>query len=111
MLCDADRGRLVERRGVGKLPVVAEHDSCTAFQPVFNDSSLAHLGLAGGKRYPDGFHSVVLCGMNHKPAPTTAEIDESLARLEPQLPANVVELPLLGDIEVLVWVREVCARV
>ena len=46
-----------------------------------------------------------------QPAPAAADVEEALARLEPQLAADVVELLRLRDVERVVLAAEVRARV
>jgi hypothetical protein len=56
-------------------------------------------------------HAIVLRGIDHQPAPPAPDVHQALARLQPQLAADVVQLTLLGDIDVLVRVGEVGTRV
>jgi hypothetical protein len=68
------------------------------------------LGLLATERDPDRLDPVPRSGVQHERAPAAPDVEESLPRPEPKLPANDLELPLLGTLEALDTVTRVLER-
>ena len=110
VLDHADAGDLVVR-AVVDLAVVGDADLDPVAEPGVAHALAGDLGLRLGQRDADAAHAVVLGGVQEQRPPAAADVEQALARLEPQLAADDLELALLRGLERLVGRREVRARV
>jgi hypothetical protein len=96
-----DRGdRVVGALGRHRhLAVVLQPDGHPIGQPTLGDQLLDVVALLGGDGDARGVHAVVLGGVEEEQAPAAADVEQAHARLQPQLPADHLQLvPLrLGD--------------
>jgi hypothetical protein len=107
----SDAGDLVERRFPRELPIVPELDTTAIAEPRRGDALTRQLRLRLAQRDAEREHSIPLRGVDDETAPSTADVEESLARREPKLPTDQVELRFLRAVEVVVAVGEISARV
>jgi hypothetical protein len=49
--------------------------------------------------------------VDDEPTPATTDVQQALTGLQPQLAADVVELALLGTVQILLWRGEVSAGI
>ena len=91
----ADRRYLVERPRFRQVAVVAQFNAHPALQALGGDQ-LAHMRILVGRQRDAGrINAVMLGSPQQQRAPAGADVQETLARLEHQLAADVVELGLL----------------
>ncbi|MCY1384676.1 hypothetical protein D9M69_729640 [compost metagenome] len=95
MLEHAHRRDLVEGLVVGQLAVVAQLHAHAALQPFFFDEPLHMRMLVLRQRDARGVHAVVLGGPQQQRAPAGTDVQVTLAGLQHELAADVVELGLL----------------
>ena len=69
------------------------------------------LELVARQRDAGRVDAVALGGPEQQPAPTAADVEETLARRQPELPADMVELLRLRGVQRVVVAAEVRARV
>src|SRR5438045_8357339 len=67
------------------------------------------LGFA--ERYPGHFDAMIAGSVQPQCAPSAADIEQTLPRCEPQLGANVTQLLLLRDVEIVIGIFEIGARI
>src|SRR5690242_18091468 len=111
MLEHADARNLVERLGLGHVAIVLQSDLDAIAQAELAHTLCCILELAVAQRDAESLHPVVLCGPEYEPAPAAADVKKALAGPQHQFAANVIELLFLCDVERIVLVLEVRARV
>ena len=89
----ADRGN--ERLRHLQRSVVAQQHTHPVLQTFFGNQALHMHVLVVRQRDAGGVHAVVLGGPQQQPAPARADVQKTLARLQPQLAADVLQLGLL----------------
>ena len=109
MLVHADRHDLVELAVKGR--IVADLDRHPVPEPEALDLGLGVGGLLFGKRYAIGDGAVMLRGVADQRAPAAADIEEPLARLEPELAADHLQLVGLHAVDVVRPVGGVAAAI
>src|SRR5205823_3274436 len=90
MLEHADGRDLVE--GAGELAVILQLDRDPVLEPKPPYLLLRKIVLRLRQRHAMRGDAVMLRGVADEPAPAAADIEEALARLQPQLAADHVEL-------------------
>ena len=95
MLEHADRGDLVEGLGLRQLAVVAQLDRDAAAQAAFVDQPADMRVLVFAQRDAVRLHAVVFGGPQQQRAPAGTDVEETFARAQHQLAADVVELGFL----------------
>ena len=103
VLGQPDRGDRVES-GLADVAVVAVADLGQVGQALLGDRVLRPLGLLLGKRDADRLHPVP-CGVADHAAPAAADVEQAVARLEPQLLEHQPVLVLLRLFQGCVRVR------
>src|SRR5439155_18920575 len=102
VLDDADGGDLVEADIRGQIAVVEMVDARAAVEPGAVDRRLRPFRLRARQRDAVRLDAVALRGPHDQAAPATADVEEPLARLEAELPADEIELVLLRPVEIAV---------
>src|SRR6202158_1523590 len=82
-----------------KRTVVANRHSAAIAESGLLDSLAREHSLILAERDPRGIDSVMFRGVHDQGAPTTPDVEEALARLQAELPANQIELGLLRGLK------------
>src|SRR5207247_2389477 len=101
----------VEARINGEIAEVHHLDLAPVTQSLRCDCLLGENRLRGAQSDASRFHTVVLRGVHRQSAPAATNIEQTIAWLEPQLAANVIELVSLGGHEVVRLLSIVCTGV
>src|SRR5699024_6630508 len=102
---------LVERLAAGQIGVVAQLDANAIGEPARRDLALHVLELVARQRDAGRLYAVVLGRPEDQRTPAAADVEEALALRQPQLPADMVELLRLRDVERIVALAEIRARI
>src|SRR5438105_14191633 len=95
----ADAGDLVVTIALGKSAVIANCYAAPIGKPRVVYSLPGERCLVVAERDPCRIDAVALGGVHDVPAPTAADVQQAIARLETKLPANQIQLCFLGDVE------------
>src|SRR6185312_5734657 len=107
----ADADQLVELAELVGITIVEQAHFATGRESSIADSFLRQLKLMLAQRDPRRLRSIVLGGVHNQSAPSAADIEQALARLQPELAANVVELLLLSRLHSVIRRLEICAGI
>src|SRR5206468_12298673 len=94
-----------------KAPIVAQLHSASIAEARGGDSFASELRLGVAEGDAQCRDVVVLRGVHDQSAPSTADVEQTLTRLQTQLAADEVELGFLRTLQIVVVMREVGARV
>ena len=94
-----------------EFPIVAHFDPATVGKSGPADPFVCQLGLGLVQRDPVGLDAVLPRRVEGQSSPSASDVEQAFAPLQPQLPADVVQLPFLGGIQVVAGVREIPAGV
>ena len=100
MLKHTHAGHLVVNRFSGQIPIVQQFNAHPLRQAGLLDSLAGHLQLLGTQGNAMGAHPMVLRCINDQRTPPAANIQKILSWLQRQFAAYVLELCLLGCIQV-----------
>lgn len=108
----ADAGNLVEgMRDAIRLAIVPQFDGATLRQAGLLNPALGYLLLLPAQRNALRVRVIVAGGMQHQAAPATADVQKTFERPEAQFAADQLEFLLLGQVEWILGVAKVGARV
>src|SRR5207237_215502 len=111
VLDHADADGFVKTARVDQFAVVAILDAAAPFQPGVPDPLAGPFTLLAAQRDANRLDAVALGGELHEPAPTAADVQQALARSQPQLAADQVQFLLLRGVQVVVRRPEIGAGV
>jgi len=94
-----------------QVAVVAVLDEAAPLEAKGLDAGGGPVGLRLGERHPVRRDAVVLRGPDREPAPAAADVEERLARFQPELAADEIDLVLLRLLELAVRIAIVGAGV
>jgi hypothetical protein len=86
--------------------VVRDFHAASITQPCFAQALSCYLCLSHTQCDPHGVHTIVSDSVHDQSSKTAADIQKSLSRAQPQLPADVIQLAFLGRIQTLVRLAE-----
>ena len=93
------------------LAIITYVDVTAIFQSCLLDPLASQFGLLGTEGDAVCLHAIVLSGIDDQRAPTAADIQQTLPRLQAQLAAKVLELLFLGRLQVVIRCSKVGAGV
>ena len=91
------------------LPVIANLDAAAIRQPGPADALVRQFGLRFAQGDASCTDPVALSSVDDEPTPSTTDVKQALTGPQPQLAADVVELALLGTVQILLRRGEVRA--
>lgn len=106
MLDHANTDDLVEALFIGEISIVDHARLAAVGQAGGGKPCIGFIRLRLTQGNPHALDTVLLCGMQQKPAPATANVEKPLSRLETELAAQHVEFAHLGAIQIIVFGRE-----
>src|SRR2546423_11630222 len=106
-----DAGDLVVAVATGERAVISDRHPATIAEAGLLDSLAREHCLILAECDARSIDSVVLRCVHDQCAPSAPDVEETLARLEPQLPADQIELGLLRRVERIIHCAEVRARI
>src|ERR1700682_6058214 len=104
-------GDLVVAVTCGECAVISYRHSAAIAQARLLDALSRQHSLILAERASRGIDSVVLRGVHDQRAPPTPNVEETLPRLETQLPTDQIQLGLLRGVERIIRRAEVRARI
>ena len=107
----ADRADLVETLRPLQPRIVGQLERHLVGEPEFGRSPARNRDLFLGQRHADDVDAVVAGGVQGERAPAAADVEQRLARLQPQLAADHIEFVDLRLIEAVAPVVEIAAGV
>ena len=111
MLEHAHRGDLVEGRVLGKMSIVEQLHLHPSAQPALFDQLVDEGVLVLRQRDAGGVHTMVFGRPQQQRAPAGTDVQETLAGAQHQLPADVLQLGLLGLGQRQIFLAEVGTRI
>src|SRR3990172_12899798 len=112
MLQASHRNNFIEHTALfGEIPIVGMFDTRPVLKTGIPYPPVRFFGLFLREGHPDAADPVMLCGIDHHAPPAAADIEECLARFQPQLPANMLALLFLSEVDGILGSLEVAAAV
>ena len=103
MLEHADTCDLVEDRFPFKVSVIPQLDRYPILKTGERDALVCDFQLLLTERDTMGLDTVMLCRVNDQRAPSATDVQKAVPRPEQELAAYVVELGLLGLLQIVIW--------
>src|SRR5271157_3763536 len=88
----------VERVCLNYIPIITHLHTAFPHQSHVPDTFLCQFSLRFAKCDSICLYSIMLCSIDHQPAPTTPNIQQSLTWTQAQLVADIIELAFLGRV-------------
>ena len=107
----ADARHLVIELAPVEVAVIPELHRDPILEPRLRDPESRNLELLGAQGDAVSPHTVVAGRMDHQGSPSAPDVEESFTRPQQELPADVLELRLLGVVEAAIRLLEVGAGV
>ena len=104
-------GDLVVTISLDQRAIVTDRHTTFVGEPGLPNPLLCERRLILAERYPRRVDAVVLGGVHNEAAPTTANVEQTLAGLEAKLATDQIELRFLRDIERVIGGAEIGARI